>query len=200
MLRRLSFAFVSLVAVGCGTAPLPPPVVIPSFETKMSWILRLEDQRILRDASAPVAPPPIVKPPRKGEVVPPPPPPPPDLVLLLNDTEARTRRRAAIAIGRVGLPEAVPALVKVMQADADPEVRQMAAFALGLIGDQSAVEPLRAALADPLPLVAGRAAEALGSHRRHGVGAGDQPDDRGQLGGRGRDTRRRQPRPVRIRR
>ncbi len=152
----------SLVAVGCGgTAPLPPPVVIP-FETKMSWILRLEDQRILRDASAPVAPPPIVKPPAKGEVVPPPPPPPPDLVLLLNDTEARTRRRAAIAIGRVGLPEGVPALVKVMQADADPEVRQMAAFALGLIGDQSAVEPLRAALADPLPLVAGRAAEALG--------------------------------------
>ncbi len=167
MLRRISSAFVSLVAVGCGTAPaLPPPVVIP-FETKMSWILRLEDQRILRDASAPVAPPPVappqvVKPPRKGEVVPPPPPPPPDLVLLLNDTEARTRRRAAIAIGRVGLPEGVPALVKVMQADADPEVRQMAAFALGLIGDQSAVEPLRAALADPLPLVAGRAAEALG--------------------------------------
>ena len=38
----------------------------------------------------------------------------------------------------------------------------MAAFALGLIGDQSAVEPLRAAVADPLPLVAGRAAEALG--------------------------------------
>ena len=38
----------------------------------------------------------------------------------------------------------------------------MAAFGLGLIGDQSAVEPLRAAVADPLPLVAGRAAEALG--------------------------------------
>ena len=38
----------------------------------------------------------------------------------------------------------------------------MAAFALGLIGDPSAVEPLRAAVADPLPLVAGRAAEALG--------------------------------------
>ena len=163
MLRRISFALVSLVAVGCGTAPLPPPVVVPPFETKMSWILRLEDQRILRDASAPVEPPPVVKPPPKGEVVPPPlPPPPPDLVLLLNDTEARIRRRAAIAIGRVGLPEAVPALVKVMQADADPEVRQMAAFALGLVGDQSAVEPLRAALADPLPLVAGRAAEALG--------------------------------------
>ena len=103
------------------------------------------------------------RPPHKaGATVLPPPPPPPDLIRLLDDTEARIRRRAAIAVGRVGLPEGVPALVRVLQTDADPEVRQMAAFALGLIGDQSAVEPLRAALADPRALVAGRAAEALG--------------------------------------
>ena len=38
----------------------------------------------------------------------------------------------------------------------------MAAFALGLTGDAAAVEPLRQALADPSPLVAGRAAEGLG--------------------------------------
>ena len=97
-----------------------------------------------------------------GRNVLPPPPPPPDLVRLLDDGEARIRRRAAIAAGRVGLPEAVPALVRLLQSDTDAEVRQMAAFGLGLIGDQSAVEPLRAAVADPLPLVAGRAAEALG--------------------------------------
>ena len=162
MLRRISFGLVFSIALGCKTVPPPPPqVAVVPFEQKMSWILRLEDQRILRDPNAPVAPaPPVIQKDRK--VVAPPPPPPPDIVLLLSDGEARVRRRAAIAAGRVGLREAVPPLVKTMQGDTDPEVRQMAAFALGLIGDPSAVEPLRAAVADPLPLVAGRAAEALG--------------------------------------
>src|SRR5688572_6349476 len=144
--------------LACATTPPPPPVVV-SFETKMSWILRLEDQRILRDAAVPVVPPPVTQ---GGRNVVAPPPLPPDLVRLLDDGEARIRRRAAIAIGRVGLPDGVPALVRLLQTDTDPEVRQMAAFGLGLIGDRSAVEPLRAAVADPLPIVAGRAAEALG--------------------------------------
>jgi cyclophilin family peptidyl-prolyl cis-trans isomerase/HEAT repeat protein len=156
--RRILFAFVIAVSAGCATTPPPPPAVVP-FETKMSWILRFEDQRILRDVAAPIPPPPATQ---GGRNVVPPPPPPPDLIRLLDDEEARIRRRAAIAVGRVGLPEAVPALVRLLQSDADAEVRQMAAFSLGLIGDQSAVEPLRAAVADPLPLVAGRAAEALG--------------------------------------
>ncbi len=160
-LRRVSTLAVIMLALGCKTIPPPPPVVVVPFETKISWILRLEDQRILRVANVPIVPPPVPQGNRKA-VVPPPPPPPPDLVLLLGDGEARIRRRAAIAVGRVGLQEGVPALIKVLQGDTDPEVRQMAAFALGLIGDPSAVEPLRAAVADPLPLVAGRAAEALG--------------------------------------
>ena len=145
----------------CATPPPPPPPAVP-FETKMAWILRLEDQRILRDpvAAVPVPPAPPAKSGRRVVVVEP--PPLPDLVRLLADTEARIRRRAALAAGRVGLAEAVPPLVRLLQTDSDPEVRQMAAFALGLIGDVSAAEPLRAALADPLPLVAGRAAEALG--------------------------------------
>ena len=157
-IRRISFVAILLATAACGTPPLPPPVVIP-FETKMSWILRLEDQRILRDEATPIAQPPVA-PDKRSNL--PPPPPPPDLIRLLADAEARIRRRAAIAVGRVGLPEAVPDLVRLLQTDADPEVRQMAAFGLGLIGDPSAVEPLRAAVADPLPLVAGRAAEALG--------------------------------------
>ena len=142
----------------------------------MSWIVRLEDQRLLHDpapAVSPVVPPappaPVVPARRERKAViapppppsPPPPPPPPDLLRLLTDGEARTRRRAALAVGRVGLREGVPPLAALLS-DADAEVRQMAAFALGLIGDRSAREPLVAALADPSPLVKGSAAEALG--------------------------------------
>jgi cyclophilin family peptidyl-prolyl cis-trans isomerase/HEAT repeat protein len=157
--NRISLAFLIAVNLACATTPPPPPVVVP-FETKMSWILRLEDQRILRDTTTiPIAPPAATQ--GRRNVLPPP-PLPPDLIRLLEDGEARIRRRAAIAVGRVGLPEAVPALVRLLQTDANVEVRQMAAFGLGLIGDQSAVEPLRAAVADPVALVAGRAAEALG--------------------------------------
>jgi len=80
---------------------------------------------------------------------------------MLTDSEARIRRRAALAVGRVGLVEGVEPLVRVLD-DADPEVRQMAAFALGLIGDRSARDPLIAKLSDPSPLMKGSAAEALG--------------------------------------
>jgi HEAT repeat protein len=127
----------------------------------MGWILRLEDQRVLRDAAPAVAPPPPV--PVRGQPTPPvaTPPPPPDLIRLLSDDEPRVRRRAALAIGRVALAEGVPPLVRLLT-DTDPEVRQMAAFALGLIGDKAARAPLVAALADASPLVQGSAAEALG--------------------------------------
>ena len=155
---RIPFVLLFIASVACATAPPPAPPVVP-FETKMSWIIRLEDQRILRDAAMPIVPPAATQVRRN---VMPPPPLSPDLIRLLEDTEARIRRRAAIAVGRVGLPEGVPPLVRVLQGDVDPEVRQMAAFALGLIGDPSAVEPLRAALTDAVPIVAGRAAEALG--------------------------------------
>ncbi|MEO5895968.1 MAG: HEAT repeat domain-containing protein [Vicinamibacterales bacterium] len=166
--RRSSSLFLVLlslavVAAGCGAAALPPkPPTIP-FEQKMAWILQLEDQRLLRLEPPPPPAPPVV--PAKGrapKVAPAPPAPPPiDLVALLNDTEPRIRRRAAMAIGRVGLTEGVPPLVGLM-VDKDPEVRETAAFALGLIGDPAAVAPLTAALADLAPLVRGRAAEAIG--------------------------------------
>ena len=58
---------------------------------------------------------------------------------MLSDGEARIRRRAALAIGHVGIAEGVDPLVALL-ADRDPEVRQMAAFALGLIGDARARE------------------------------------------------------------
>src|SRR3954469_3295396 len=97
----------ALGAAACATtttqavlpAATPAP---PTFEQKMSWMLRLEDQRVLRDpaSAVPVPAPPVVG---KGVLLvpqppPPPPPPPPDLIRLLSDSEGRVRRRAALAI------------------------------------------------------------------------------------------------------
>lgn len=148
-------------------APTPPAAV---FEQKMRWILQLEDQRQLRGNGG-------------------------DLVTLLGDSEARVRRRAALAIGRVKLAEPIPALTTVMQSDADVEVRQMAAFAMGLIGDASAAPALTTALTDADPVIQGRAAEALGligqqaaapqvaamvaAHVNAGALTGLNPDDMG---------------------
>ena len=123
----------------------------------MAWILQMEDQRIL---SLPLPPAPVVMPPKRGKPAPPP-SAVPDLTRLAADPDARIRRRAALAIGRVGLKEATPPLVKLL-VDADPDVRQTAAFALGLIGDASAGASVVPLLTDPLPAVRGRAAEALG--------------------------------------
>jgi cyclophilin family peptidyl-prolyl cis-trans isomerase/HEAT repeat protein len=122
-------------------------------------MMRLEDQRILRDPNPP--PPVVLMPATRTQPAIVAPAPPSDLVRLLNDGEARVRRRAALALGRVGLSEAVEPLTKLL-ADEEPEVRQMAAFALGLIGDAAARPALLAALPDADPGVQGRAAEALG--------------------------------------
>jgi len=156
------------LSAACGSAPPPKPVTAPAVATtqKLSWILRLEDRRILRDpAPAPApTPPPEPSPKSKSKAAPAPPPPPPvvaDLTTLAADSDPRIRRRAALAIGRVGLAEGAAA-VKPLLADADADVRQMAAFALGLLGDKSSVTELTAALQDADPRVRGRAAEALG--------------------------------------
>ena len=185
--------------VGCASAP---PVVVPekpaplTFEQKMGWILRLEEDRILEIPAPPAPPPPPVVPVRgrkPAPIVQPVPPPQPSLLALLSDSEARIRRRAALAVGRTRLPAGVAPLGAVLASDADPEVRQMAAFALGLIGDASAAESLLTALSDPDPIVQGRAAEALGliahkpaadpiaammaTHIKAGILNGIPPDD-----------------------
>ena len=155
---------ISLALTSCATAPpnpaavITPPVV--TWEEKLGWILRLEDQRILRDPNPP--PPVILAPATKGRPAIVAPPPPSDLLRLIADQEARTRRRAALAAGRVGLPEAIPALQQAL-GDSEVEVRQMAAFALGLIGDPAARPALLTALKDSDPTVQGRSAEALGT-------------------------------------
>jgi cyclophilin family peptidyl-prolyl cis-trans isomerase/HEAT repeat protein len=161
-MARLTTLCIAVVCASCASAPVVPSVPeipVVSYADKLSWIIRLEDQRILRD---PNPPPPVVLVPAtrtQPQIVAP--PPPSDLIRLLNDAEARVRRRAALALGRVGLSEAIEPLTRLF-ADDEPDVRQMAAFALGLIGDQAARPALQMALADMNPLVQGRAAEALG--------------------------------------
>lgn len=144
-----------LAAGACATAPPPLPPA-PTHEQKLAAIVRLEDARVLRDPAPPPAPP--VQRRGRGVALP---PPPPDLVVFLRDADARVRRRAALAIGRVGLAEGVAPLVAALS-DPDPDVRAMAAFGLGLLRDRNAVAPLVAALADGDAGVQGRAAEALG--------------------------------------
>ena len=148
-----------MVAAGCAAAPAPQTAPVVPFEQKLAVMLRLEDARVLRiDPPAPVAPPQPVK----GRAAKPVPPPPGiELATYLTDPEGRVRRRAALAVGRVGLPEGIPLLTPVL-ADPDLEVRAAAAFGLGLIGDAAAGDALTKALADPAPIVRGRAAEALG--------------------------------------
>ena len=167
--------FLGLTLTQCASAPplaLTQPVVI-SHEQKLAWILRLEDQRLLRDPAlgepeettpvegvAPEVPqtpggavaPAVVSLPQSAT---------PDLLRLIEDPSAAIRRRSALAIGRVRVADGVPALVSALS-DPQMDVREIAAFGLGLIGNPAAVEPLAEALRDVSPVVQGRAAQALG--------------------------------------
>jgi len=148
-----------VLASGCASAP-PPAAPAISYEQKLAWIIRLEDQRILRDPAP--APPPVPTAPTKKKTAPAPPAPTPDLVKLVTDPDARLRRRAALAIGRVGLTEGIPTLTALLK-DPDADVRQVSAFALGLVGDGTPAPALIEVLkTDASPIVRGVAAEALG--------------------------------------
>lgn len=137
----------------------PAPPIPPTTDQKLATILRLEDRRILGDAPASPRAGAAPRAAAAGATA----PPQPQLVAYLDDASSRIRRRAALALGRVGLPDAVEPLARRLgTAEPEPEVRLMAAFALGLIGDPAATAPLRLALEDPSPKVRGRAAEALG--------------------------------------
>ena len=160
--RLLILSLIAAIHAACASAPPKAPAApVVTTDQKMSWMLRLEDQRILRAPTPP--PPPVVTPAPKPRRNAPPPvvAPTPDLATLVTDTDPRIRRRAALAVGRVGLPEG-SALIQPLLADADADVRQMAAFALGLLANKASVPVLTTALQDPEPRVRGRAAEALG--------------------------------------
>jgi HEAT repeat protein/cyclophilin family peptidyl-prolyl cis-trans isomerase len=156
------------LAWACASAPPPGPSTLPgsitdptvlTWEEKLAWMMRLEDQRILRDPNPP--PPAVLRPATRSQPALVAAAAPSDLIRLLDDEQARVRRRAALAIGRVGLSDGVQPLTRLLS-DGEVEVRQMAVFALGLIGDPKARPALLTALEDAEPLVQGRAAEALG--------------------------------------
>jgi cyclophilin family peptidyl-prolyl cis-trans isomerase/HEAT repeat protein len=153
----------ALLSGGCATTTTilgEPTIPKVTWEEKLGWMLRLEDQRLIRDPNPPA--PVILRPATERQPAIVAPPPPSDLIRLLGDSEARVRRRAALALGRVGLAEAVEPLTRLLE-DEEFEVRQMAAFSLGLLGDPAARPALTRALVDPEPIVQGRAAEALGA-------------------------------------
>jgi cyclophilin family peptidyl-prolyl cis-trans isomerase/HEAT repeat protein len=172
--RVLLVLCLGLTLTRCAAAPPPAPIpVLVSYEQKLAWILRLEDQRLLRDPALPDP-----EDPRSVEGEDPEPPPAtggdaasgvlsllpsatPDLLRLIEDPSAAIRRRSAAAIGRVRLADGIPALVSALS-DPQMAVREIAAFGLGLIGDLEAADPLVEALRDVSPVVQGRAAQALG--------------------------------------
>jgi len=84
----------------CASAPAVSQRSAASYEEKLAWILRLEDERILRD-------PPPVNAATAAAGAAPVAMPDADLTRLVVDRDARIRRRAALAAGRVGLPEGV---------------------------------------------------------------------------------------------
>jgi cyclophilin family peptidyl-prolyl cis-trans isomerase/HEAT repeat protein len=128
-----------------------------SLDRKVAWLLRLEQQRQLRDAAVASAP---LRTDSAGRLIRKP-ATTADLAALAADTDPVVRRRAALAIGRVGLAEGEPVLAAALKDD-DEFVRETAAFAMGLLGQEAAAPALEAALKDPSAAVRGRAAEGLG--------------------------------------
>ena len=166
---RLTGTVAALVLLAAGCATVPPDVAPAlTVRQKLAVIIQLEHQRAIAPLDAAVVPLPTLIPGR-------PLPPTPSLLEFLHDPVARVRRRSAIALGRVGLPDAIAPLT-VSLVDSNPAVRQMAAFALGLIGEPKPGDALVTALGDPDPLVRGRAAEALSR-----LGARDSASAVGQM-------------------
>ncbi len=83
---------------------------------------------------------------------------------LLSHRDAAVRKRAALAAGRIGNEESVPALTNLLKQDADASVRAMAAFALGEVESATAADSLVAIIKSDKDRgeIRARALEALG--------------------------------------
>lgn len=80
---------------------------------------------------------------------------------LRTDDDPVVRAASAVALGRMGRPGDVTVLLEGTQDHQPSELRRACAAALGDLGDPSAVEGLRALLADPDPRLAEVAATSL---------------------------------------
>jgi cyclophilin family peptidyl-prolyl cis-trans isomerase/HEAT repeat protein len=87
-----------------------------------------------------------------------------ELKTLLTNSNPAIRGRAALATGRIGSEDSVPALVKLLSDDTSPDVRDTAAFAHGVVESQSAAYKLNKSLNSDgeSEIVRGRIVEALG--------------------------------------
>src|SRR6476659_2043196 len=98
--RQLSTGVaIALIVAACKSVPVAPVVTAPEppppvpLDRRASWIVRLEQQRMLHDAD--VAPAPAATPGTNA----PAPARAADLFALARDTDPGVRRRAALAIG-----------------------------------------------------------------------------------------------------
>jgi len=84
-----------------------------------------------------------------------------DVIRVLNDSSGSVREYAAEALGTIGDPRAVPALIETL-GDSDYNVRRQSANALGKIGDARAREALEIVMKeDEHDYVKGAATRAL---------------------------------------
>jgi len=87
-----------------------------------------------------------------------------ELLAFLKHKKMKIRRHAMEALGRVGEPEAVPALIDELADPASRELRHYAVRALERIGDPSATEPVASLLEEPsygLRVLAARALRSI---------------------------------------
>lgn len=96
-----------------------------------------------------------------------------DLFDLLSSPNALLRRRAIIAVGRIGSPSGIDPLISVLKTDRNASIRALAVFSLGEIESQHAVPELleRLEKKDENAMVRARTAEALGKIASNRVSA-----------------------------
>jgi cyclophilin family peptidyl-prolyl cis-trans isomerase len=152
MTKQVFQAAIVLLLLSTLLAAQAPPVTVPS---RRPTLKRDRTQRILY--------PKIIQYEDERTV-------PDDLLDMLQPLHGGARRRALLALARIGYPSALGFLIDVLNADKnpenrDPELRALAAFALGEIESQHAASYLVQRLdpaVEPSVLVRARSAEALG--------------------------------------
>ncbi len=116
-----------------------PPTLVRTNSAQRAYarLLQLEDQRNYSEA---------------------------ELKIFLHSPNARVRRRACLAVGRIGDERGADSLVERLNDDGNPRVRALAAFGLGEIEAPRGTEDLMKVLnrTSENAVVRGRCAEALG--------------------------------------